>query len=199
MKLRDLRHGLSAAWPPGWGGSYKAGDTFPLRAVGTLKDVESSKGGRGVRISIEFEGMTHSAAMVWDGDKPSPDEVVAALRPRIGTKIANLADIEICYPQQNAIFKLMRYRMPAPVAGTRQPRCAFDSETETLPDHEIPARVVPRRDAMTRPEPGGAFVAQRVIAKPTEPHITKTTDRPALPPGRRSRKVHLTAAKARYV
>jgi hypothetical protein len=96
MKLRDLRHGTSPTWPPGWGGSYGRGDTFARGAVGILKAAEPLNGERGVRITIEFEGNSHSGTMLWDGDKPSANEVVAALHPRIGTEVANLSAVDVC-------------------------------------------------------------------------------------------------------
>ena len=94
MKLRDLRYGPRPAWPPRWGGSYNRQDTFPVGEVGILKNVEPS--GPGVHITIEVGGARLSATMLWEGSKPSPGEVVAALRPRIGTEIAGLGDVDVC-------------------------------------------------------------------------------------------------------
>lgn len=96
MKLRDLKHGTSSAWPPRWSGFYNPQDTFPQGEVGTLRNAESSAYGRGVRITIEVEGRESSRTMVWDGDRPSPDDIVAALRPHIGTEVAKLGDIDVC-------------------------------------------------------------------------------------------------------
>ncbi len=40
MKLRDLKPSGVSAWPPAWGGAYRAGDTLAIGEVGVLKVVE---------------------------------------------------------------------------------------------------------------------------------------------------------------
>src|SRR5215831_8760481 len=42
MKLRELKHGPIFAWPPMFGGAYRAGDRFPVGEVGVLRAVEKA-------------------------------------------------------------------------------------------------------------------------------------------------------------
>ena len=93
MRLRDLRYGMGPAWPPSLGGPYNPdSSTFPQAGEGILKSAALPADGPGVNIAIEFDGGTYSARMLWDGDSPSPDEVVAALGRCIGRQVSQLGD-----------------------------------------------------------------------------------------------------------
>ena len=65
MKLRELKRGPGHAWPPMFGGAYRAGDRFPVGEVGVLKSVENSKMFSGLSLEIEYEGRTWSGLMQW--------------------------------------------------------------------------------------------------------------------------------------
>lgn len=95
MKLRELKHGPVHAWPPMFGGAYRAGDRFPVGEVGVLRHVDTAKGMAGLRLEIEYEGRTWSGVMEWDGDDPAREKVRDVLRSYIGKDLRELRDIEL--------------------------------------------------------------------------------------------------------
>ena len=95
MKLRELKHGPVSAWPPLFGGAYSRGDKFPVGEVGVLTKVEDARGGRGLRIQIEYEGRTWSGLMQWDGERPSTAKMVEVLARHLGKNLRELGDIEV--------------------------------------------------------------------------------------------------------
>jgi len=95
MKLRELKHGPIFAWPPMFGGAYRAGDRFPVGEVGVLRAVENAKVVPGLQLEIEYEGRPWSGILQWDGEEPSREKVKNALRRHIGEALHGLGVIEI--------------------------------------------------------------------------------------------------------
>lgn len=95
MKLRELKRGPGHAWPPMFGGAYRAGDKFPVGEVGVLRNAENSKMFPGLDLEIEYEGRTWSGLMQWDGDEPSRDQVRNVLRRYIGRDLRELREIDL--------------------------------------------------------------------------------------------------------
>ncbi len=98
MKLGDLRHGKSdvaLSWPPDWGGEYRSGDMFPIGEMGKLTKVEASKMGRGVAIHIEYEGRSFSGVIMWNGEKPTVEQVIEILNRHAGRGLKGLGDLDL--------------------------------------------------------------------------------------------------------
>ena len=95
MKIRlKRRSGKSvfSAWPPEWGGSYGAGDTFAMGDQGVLVAVERQ--GDHLTLTIEHEGRKQSGILQWDAP-PSLDEVGRVLTVHVGEAIKAIGDLDV--------------------------------------------------------------------------------------------------------
>jgi hypothetical protein len=111
MKLRDLRKGRLAAWPPTWGGGAYDGRSLSdtggengvlvdVRAGATEPELVDARTGAvksGVVVVMEQAGERQREVMEWDGPEkaPTPEQVAQRLQAHRGTLIGKLGEVEI--------------------------------------------------------------------------------------------------------
>ena len=83
---------VASVWPPNWGGSYAAGDTFPLGDQGILVAIDRFEDH--LSLTIEFGGRTHSGSLQWD-TPPALDEVEKVLQAHRGQTIKAISDLDV--------------------------------------------------------------------------------------------------------
>ncbi len=93
MRIRDLRHGLLAAWPPRPSRSAPRASSVDDHARFVGVTILQHNGG--LLLELEDARGTHANAVVrWDRP-PSPRWIADVLLPCLGTPVASLGDLEI--------------------------------------------------------------------------------------------------------